>query len=522
MTTESQHSGREEWLPASHKITERGPLSGKPFGVGADGQRIAEISGKVVRSVVEMVAEVAGEEAVSRLCERLNELTEDEAYHVDPRFLRNEWHAYSYEYYHYILEVAKVVADDDDLLYKRGPKTVPAALAAILRPLSLGQIYQLVPRLATRFVAYADLEVVRIEDSSATIRMRIDPRYEAITGRYTPACQQNACDSYRGTLASIPYVINSHAAWAEVESTKCLVDGDEFCEWVFRWAKPAPRTRRGLLVGAVAATGALTAGLLASTFWVWPLAVAVAAVAAGVAWDRYRHVEFELSHKQDVLQNQSLEFQRQYDELERAYDQLQILRLDLEAQVLSRTKELRSANAQLTRLAITDELTRLANRRHFYDTLEDELERSKRYGHVVSLLMIDVDHFKVYNDTHGHLRGDRALRALGETLSAQTRTMDTVARYGGEEFAVLLPETELDAATQVAEKLRATIDAIDASAQDGSEVAELLGPLTISVGVAATDPATQSLSAEQLVLAADDALYVAKSKGRNRISVAGK
>jgi diguanylate cyclase (GGDEF)-like protein len=161
-------------------------------------------------------------------------------------------------------------------------------------------------------------------------------------------------------------------------------------------------------------------------------------------------------------------------------------------------------------LTVTDELTGLHNRRFFEDELRREVDRSRRSERDVSLVMIDVDHFKDYNDSFGHRAGDEALRRVASLLAGAThRRLDTVSRYGGEEFAVLLAETDLEGARCVAERMR---DAV-------AGCADFQRTLTISSGVATLS--SHGIDAEQLVLRADQALYQAKGEGRNRVCVAG-
>jgi diguanylate cyclase (GGDEF)-like protein len=184
---------------------------------------------------------------------------------------------------------------------------------------------------------------------------------------------------------------------------------------------------------------------------------------------------------------------------------------ELEAKVQERTHELAEANSRLAQLAVTDGLTGLYNHRHFHERLSLEVERSARNGLPLSLLMVDVDHFKHYNDHHGHPAGDEVLRQVARLLSEGRRANDVVARYGGEEFGVILVDTAKFTAAKIAERLRervATSGVPHASEQPG-------GALAISLGVA-TFP-EDATTAEALVRAADDALYAAKRAGRNRV-----
>ncbi len=163
---------------------------------------------------------------------------------------------------------------------------------------------------------------------------------------------------------------------------------------------------------------------------------------------------------------------------------------------------------ELERLAVTDGLTGLYNRRYFDQKLADELQAAVRYGRPLSVLLFDVDHFKRFNDTHGHDMGDKVLQALADVLRT-SRTVDIPCRYGGEEFAVILPNTPQDKATAAAERLRRAVAALDI---EGLEV-------TVSIGVAARPPHMTD-SRDTLVKAADQALYAAKQAGRNRVETA--
>ncbi len=171
----------------------------------------------------------------------------------------------------------------------------------------------------------------------------------------------------------------------------------------------------------------------------------------------------------------------------------------------------RADNVRLAALAQTDPLTQVLNRRALTERLVSELDRARRYGHSVAVLMLDLDHFKKVNDTRGHLVGDGVLKDTAEILRTAVRSADFVARYGGEEFVVVLPETALDGAITFAERLRDRV--ATASFPGGGE-----GPLamTVSIGVSLF-PAPRITSADDLLAAADTALYRAKGDGRNTV-----
>ncbi len=176
-----------------------------------------------------------------------------------------------------------------------------------------------------------------------------------------------------------------------------------------------------------------------------------------------------------------------------------------------KNQELHRLNLAFKDLAIRDGLTGLFNHRYFQECLAKELYRSKRHGGPVSLLFLDVDSFKAYNDAHGHVRGDQLLSVLAEILKKNLRATDTAARYGGEEFTVILPQTSREGAYALAEKIRSQVYE---HAFEGSE-SQPSGRVTISVGIASfPEDAADGLS---LVHQADQALYEAKQQGRNRV-----
>jgi diguanylate cyclase (GGDEF)-like protein len=194
--------------------------------------------------------------------------------------------------------------------------------------------------------------------------------------------------------------------------------------------------------------------------------------------------------------------------------ELERLNHSLEQAVGRRTQELAEANARLAQLAVTDGLTGLYNHRHFHERLALEVERSGRTGSALTLFMIDVDHFKKYNDRNGHPAGDEVLRQLSRVLADGRRVNDFCARYGGEEFAVVLIDTSKLAGYQLAEKLRERIN-LHAFPHAEKQPA---GALTVSVGVASFPE--DAGDSEALVRSADAALYKAKDAGRNRVVLA--
>jgi diguanylate cyclase (GGDEF)-like protein len=224
--------------------------------------------------------------------------------------------------------------------------------------------------------------------------------------------------------------------------------------------------------------------------------------------DRRQMVNFLLSaYRDSFLQNQRMEEARK---------KLGILNEQLEKLVFERTKALeeeiakrRIAQEKLRRLAITDGLTQVFNYRYFMELGRREFERVRRYHRQLSLIIADIDYFKKTNDTYGHAAGDGAIRVVAQICQKTLRSVDILGRIGGEEFAVLLPETGLEQAWLVAERLRTNVS----RALMRSKRGEIR--LTLSLGVGAVDEETEDF--EGLLRSVDSALYAAKRNGRDRV-----
>ncbi|BCJ77318.1 serine/threonine protein kinase [Catellatospora sp. IY07-71] len=188
----------------------------------------------------------------------------------------------------------------------------------------------------------------------------------------------------------------------------------------------------------------------------------------------------------------------------------------LERKVARRTEELTAANRRLELLSTTDALTGLANRRRLEEMLQEEWTQARRTGRPIALAMVDIDHFKLYNDHYGHPTGDDCLQRVAAELTRNLRAGDLVARYGGEEFAVVMPGLDVTSATRAAERLR---EAVAALAEP--HVLACAGIVTVSIGVASTTPSGRR-DPEELLESADMELYRAKRDGRNQVrSAAG-
>ncbi len=167
---------------------------------------------------------------------------------------------------------------------------------------------------------------------------------------------------------------------------------------------------------------------------------------------------------------------------------------------------------KLGKLAITDGLTNLHNHRHFQEYIEAEIKEVNRYSKPLTLLMIDIDHFKLLNDTYGHPQGDRVLKKLSDSIMQTIRDVDYAARYGGEEFCIVLPNTDASGAYKIAERLRKRIEALSIRSDKGDAIR-----FTVSIGLSSVPG--DARNKDDVIQHADHALYVSKEKGRNRTTM---
>lgn len=187
-----------------------------------------------------------------------------------------------------------------------------------------------------------------------------------------------------------------------------------------------------------------------------------------------------------------------------------ILRLKRVLKERKLTNERLQMLEKLKKLSITDALTNLYNSRHFYNQLKSEVDRSTRYSHPLTMLILDIDHFKDYNDSYGHLEGDKVLMRLGQVIKLLLRKMDSAYRYGGEEFTVILPETDSEEAITVAQRIRKAIKEIVFTPEPGKNAF-----ITISIGMTAYSPSEELTD---FIQRADKALYGSKEGGRDQVS----
>lgn len=228
-----------------------------------------------------------------------------------------------------------------------------------------------------------------------------------------------------------------------------------------------------------------------------------------VKWNSRRLVEAK-KRLEDIVKQRTVELRRKNEELETAYQQLEISNTSLN----EANSQLEVANQELERLATHDALTGISNQRRFYDFYEREWKTALRYNRDISIILVDIDYFKNYNDTYGHLEGDLCLKKVARAISrCINRPGDIVARYGGEEFIIFLYDTNIEGALNIGEKVRESVEQLSIP-HTGSKVSDYI---TISVGVSSTRP-DQVENSSTLIKSADQALYKSKDNGRNRVS----
>ena len=220
--------------------------------------------------------------------------------------------------------------------------------------------------------------------------------------------------------------------------------------------------------------------------------------------------EIKFGNREDEIGQLSRAFNMMHSTIKRQIKELQSHRELLEQEVKERTQELEEANQKLRIMSRTDELTGLPNRRDMHESIENEISRVSRSHKPFCFIFIDIDHFKKINDTYGHSCGDVVLKSVSQTIRDMLRNYDIVARYGGEEFLVLLPETDLEGATIVAERFRQQVEELSI------KYADYIINVTITLGVAQYDG---RLGADRSIQMADKALYEGKETGRNKVVV---
>jgi diguanylate cyclase (GGDEF)-like protein len=230
------------------------------------------------------------------------------------------------------------------------------------------------------------------------------------------------------------------------------------------------------------------------------------------------HTDFSMRlalERRDEIGTLAREFDRMLEKIEQQTMALEVVNEQLRDDITKRQqaeKALQKANHELQRLVTLDGLTQIPNRRRFEEHINQEWKRARRDKKPISLIMCDVDYFKLYNDTYGHQLGDDCLRAIAKTICQNVkRPSDLAARYGGEEFVVILPETDSNGAVHVAQRIRFQVEQLQM--EHKNSLAHQY--VTLSLGISTLIP-SPNLPRERLIALADKALYEAKKQGRNR------
>ena len=233
----------------------------------------------------------------------------------------------------------------------------------------------------------------------------------------------------------------------------------------------------------------------------------------------YEGLEAEIRRLEEELLEKGREigeWRRRWEEKNRELESYNRELLALKELYKERARELRAVMEKLEEVSITDDLTQIYNHRYLISRLHYEFERAKRYGLSISLIMLDIDHFKVYNDNNGHLAGDDALRKVARLIDGAIRDTDIVGRYGGEEFAIILLHADMIQLAEVAERIRKVIE----ETPFPNEELQPMGKITVSIGGSCLSDGMMTM--EDLIRSADEALYKAKRNGRNQIAMGGR
>ncbi len=314
----------------------------------------------------------------------------------------------------------------------------------------------------------------------------------------------------RQFLQVVPIETQSGIDWLMV----VVIPEADFMEYI------QANTYTTILLCFIALMLAAVLGIATSQWIAWPiLSLAKASQSLAKQAVAVKFVDSELVQE---LKNQSIRelkmlacaFNHMAQELEHSFNNLAKTNTELEQRVAERTRELKEANQELKRFVNIDGLTQVANRRRFDEYFQHTWKQLLREQQPLSLILCDVDCFKFYNDTYGHQAGDDALKQIAQVMvSVVKRPSDLVTRYGGEEFTIILPQTNLEGAIQVAEKIRQQVKQLQIS-HDTSTVTNVV---TLSLGVSCCVP-SQKLSTEILINKADRALYQSKAQGRDRVT----
>lgn len=362
-----------ELLPKAHRILERGLIQFRPFGVEENGDPIRDTPGIKVRAFVDYLEESvgrslgheAGEQAVQTLCRLLNERIPDRAYHVSPRFLKNDWNSYSYEFVCFLVEFCKDISGDPLFAAHAGrEKFISSLLQTLGRPFSIQHIYRNFPHFGEKLSSLT-LGVESVSNCSAVLTMAFPEAIFNKFGPYGSACAELICHSAKGGLAAIPEKVH-HLAPATVRDILCVAEGDECCKWELTWEpekhfhvlwKAAGIVGCGL-IGAILSLRHPEISLLETMLLASPIVI------VGWLMDHLRTLHKRMRAREDLVQEQLASVEARHEELRQvyldqeqktvelrhAYEEIESLNAGLEEKVRQRTAELQAANAELKQM----------------------------------------------------------------------------------------------------------------------------------------------------------------------------
>ncbi|HEY73611.1 MAG: hypothetical protein DRI81_14765 [Chloroflexi bacterium] len=349
-----------QFIVSNFETTDLPPLparmEGRPFGRDENGQPINRTKGNIIRATVEYMLECvarraeqslspgasdeeravhiaqARDAALSELVERLNGAIPDPHYHVTGDYVLNAGNNYSVEFNTFLSEICRELSGEPDFHFDCGARSIPAVILALGRPLSLSQVYNILPRFSAKY-ASTDMRVIRASSNSAVIQWRGARDLELLPPALHPAFLYLSCRFISGTLASIPQA-HSGLAMASVKETQCHLNDDTCCEWKFTWQAPRPGIGLGGWISSGLAAVLLVYALLRLPGWEWMALLAPLALIAG-SWlvSRLRASEYERERQQELLFEQREQSDEQYDALQQAHADLQLSNVTLRRKI---------------------------------------------------------------------------------------------------------------------------------------------------------------------------------------------
>jgi signal transduction histidine kinase/CheY-like chemotaxis protein len=331
-------------------------MTTRPFGIDDHGQPIKHINGKLIRSVVEELWRIvarqtaaqlpvslteaeraariaqAKDTALERLVAMLNAAIADERYHVTRDYLLNEGNNYSREFEVFANCYAQLITGDPNFFFERGAYSYPEAMLYIVRPLTLEQIYKLIPRL-TAWFADTDVRVVTTTRTSAVIRWYGASQLPQLPPHLHQLYLSTACQAYRGAYGYATNRVYPEVPPAKINQTQCQADGAEYCEWEFTWENPKPRRSIRLYAGLITSVALVAYVLARFPFYEWVALIALLPALGGWFASRLKRIAYERERQETLLQEQRVNAETQHDRIQAAYGELQLANLNLERKI---------------------------------------------------------------------------------------------------------------------------------------------------------------------------------------------